>query len=128
MKPVSIVFSNFSPCLVWHYSNTNTDFHCAVAVSVTALNNLVIKQEDPIVAMRHLSHAFRLINERLSGNDAVSDTTIAVVVIMAKYEDLQGQYHQGLVHLEGLQRMVQLRGGMSQLMKNMPALAQKILR
>lgn len=99
-----------------------------MAVSVTALNNLAITQEDPTEGMHHLSHAFRLVNERLSGKDAVSDTTIAVVVIMSQYQRLQGQYRQGLVHLEGLQRMVELRGGISQLTTNKPGLAQKIFR
>ncbi|RDW60302.1 hypothetical protein BP5796_11908 [Coleophoma crateriformis] len=95
-------------------------FHCAVAVSVTALNNLVIKQEDPIEAVQHISHAFRLINAKLSGDGDVSDTTIAAVIIMSQYERLQGQYRQGVVHLEGLQRMVELRGGISKLTKNKP--------
>lgn len=97
-------------------------------MSVTALNNLVIEQEDPTEAMRHLSHTFRLVNERLSGNDAVSDPTIAVVLTMAKYERLQGQHRHSLVHFEGLRRMVELRGGISQLTRNKPDLAQKIFR
>ncbi|RDW84262.1 hypothetical protein BP6252_01852 [Coleophoma cylindrospora] len=106
----------------------DVDFHCAVAVSVTALNNLVIKQEDPIEAVQHISHAFRLINAKLSGDGAVSDTTIASVIIMSQYERLQGQYRQGVVHLEGLQRMVELRGGISKLTKNQHGMAQKIFR
>lgn len=99
-----------------------------MALSVIALNNLVINQEDHMQAIRHLSHTFRLVNERLSGNDAVSDTTIAVVVMMAQYERHSSQHSQGLVHLKGLQRIVELRGGISQLTKNKPSLAQKIFR
>ncbi|ESZ90722.1 hypothetical protein SBOR_8882 [Sclerotinia borealis F-4128] len=54
--------------------------YCGIAVSVTALNNIVRNQEDPKTAMHHLSRAFRLINSKLSGSDAVADTTIAVVM------------------------------------------------
>jgi hypothetical protein len=85
-------------------------------------------QEDPTEAIRHLSHTFRLVNERLSGNDAVSDSTIAVVVSMAQYERLQGHYCQGLIHIKGLQRIIELRGGISQLAKTSPALVPKIFR
>jgi hypothetical protein len=97
-------------------------------MSVTVLNNLLIKQENPTEGLHHLSRAFNLVNERLSGNDALSDTTLAVVVAMAQYARLQGQYHQGAVHLEGLQRMIELRGGVSQLASSEPGLAQMIFK
>ena len=112
----------------WPVSNADTDFHCVMAMSVTVLNNLLIKQEDPTEAIRHMSQALRLVSERLSGNDAVSDTTLAVVVAMAQCARLQGQYRQGLVHLEGLQQMIELRGGVSQLTRNQPGLAQMIFK
>ncbi|KAF7853358.1 uncharacterized protein EAF02_012012 [Botrytis sinoallii] len=102
--------------------------HCGVAVSVTALNNIVLNQEDPKIAMHHLSLAFRLVNEKLSGNEAASDTTIAVVLTMSHYYRLQGQFSQGLVHLQGLERMVKMRGGISNLKKKQYTLAQKIFR
>lgn len=78
--------------------------------------------------MRHLSCTFRLVNEKLSGKEALSDTTMAVLIAMAQYDRLRAQYRQGLVHFEGLQRMVELRGGISQLMPYNPGLAQKIFR
>ncbi|KAJ8069238.1 hypothetical protein OCU04_002904 [Sclerotinia nivalis] len=102
--------------------------HCGVAVSITALNNLIINQEDPKTAMHHLSRAFRLINDKLSGNDAVADTTIAVVLTMSHYYRLQGQFRQGLVHLQKLEKMVEMRGGIASLEKEQFTLAQKIFR
>ncbi|KAF2812783.1 uncharacterized protein BDZ99DRAFT_555576 [Mytilinidion resinicola] len=103
------------------------DFHCVIAVSTTALNNLVIKQEDSTETMRHLSRMFRIVNERLSGSDTVSDTTIAVVLLLTQYERIQNQYYQGLVHLEGLHRMAELRGGICKLTRDAPTLAKKII-
>lgn len=78
--------------------------------------------------MNHLSRAFRLINDKLSGNDAVSDTSIAVVLTMSHYYRLQGLFRQGLVHLLGLERMVRLRGGIEVLKREQFTLAQKIFR
>ncbi len=104
------------------------DFHCTVAVYVAAINTLVVEPEDSREAMHHLAQTLRLLNERLSAKGIVSDTTIAVVVIMAGYAYLLGQYDQGLVHLKGLQQMVELRGGVSQLTRNKPGFASKILR
>ncbi|OBT82419.1 hypothetical protein VE02_09391 [Pseudogymnoascus sp. 03VT05] len=103
-------------------------FHCAIAASVTARNGLVVEKDDPKEAMRHLSQTFRLINERLSGNDAVSDATIAVVVILAQHERMRGHHREGLVHVGGLERMVQLRGGVTALSKYRPGLTQKMFK
>ena len=103
-------------------------FHCAIAASVTARNGLVVEKDDPKEAMRHLSQTFRLINERLSGNDAVSDATIAVVVILAQHERLRGHYREGLVHVGGMERMVQLRGGVVALSRYRPGLTQKMFK
>jgi hypothetical protein len=97
-------------------------------VSISALNNLARKQEDAEKVTHHISQALRLVNEKLSGKNAISNTNIAVVVIMAQFERLQNHYRQGLVHLDGLQRMVELRGGISQLKRDKPSLAQKIHR
>jgi len=78
--------------------------------------------------MRHLSQTFHLINQRLSSCDPVSDSTIAVVVSLTHYDRLQGRYRQGLVHLKGLQQIVELRGGVSEFTKSNRSLALKIFR
>jgi hypothetical protein len=77
--------------------------------------------------MRHVSNTLRLVNKKLSGGEALSDSTFAVVICMCIYERLRGEYDKGLVHLKGLQRMVELRGGISQLTSN-SSLVQKIFR
>lgn len=103
-------------------------FHCAIATSVTARNGLLVEKDDPKEAMCHLSQTFRLVNERFSGNDAVSDATIAVVVILAQHERLRGNHREGLVHVGGLERMVQLRGGVRALSRYRPGLTQKMFK
>ena len=121
-----------STCFVPDYiipTLTDTEvFHCAIATSVTARNGLIVEKDDPNEAMRHLSQTFRLVNERLSGNDAVSDATIAVVVILAQHERLRGNHREGLVHVGGLERMVQLRRGVTALSRYRPGLTQKMFK
>ncbi|KAI1803530.1 hypothetical protein F4811DRAFT_562433 [Daldinia bambusicola] len=103
-------------------------FHCAMAASIAAKNMLTSSSENFSEGLRHLSHSLRIVNQRLSGEKALSDTTLASVVAMLQYERMCGQYHQSLVHFRGLQRMVELRGGISQLRRDKPELAQKIFR
>jgi hypothetical protein len=53
---------------------------------------------------------------------------MAAVVSLAIYQQLHHQPAIGLVHLKGLHRMIQLRGGIDRLMRENRALAMKPLR
>ncbi|KAK9649136.1 hypothetical protein HCH54_003555 [Aspergillus fumigatus] len=103
-------------------------FHCAVATSILCLNDLVTRKEGILQAMSHISHTFRLINQRLSGQEAISDTTMAVIFSMSQYERHQNEYQRGFVHVQALRRMVQLQGGLLQVTKSNHILVQKMLR
>ena len=65
---------------------------------------------------------------KLSGPFSVSDSAIAAVVSLAIYQQVHRQPTTGLVHLYGLHRMIQLRGGITRLMQENRALALKPLR
>ena len=97
-------------------------------MSVVSFNNIPIEEDDPMLAVRHLSRTFLLTNQRLSRTDAVSDASMAVVVLMAQYERQRERYIKGLTHIDGLQLMVEMRGGISQLARDKPSLCQKIIR
>ena len=75
--------------------------------------------------LRHMSQAYKLINERLSSNKACSDQAIAVVTVLAIYQRMHDHNPNGLVHFNGLCRMIQLRGGLAKLAKENRTLAQK---
>jgi hypothetical protein len=79
-------------------------------------------------AMRHLAYSLRLVNQKLLGDEATSDTTVMAVIGMTQYERLSGHHRRGLVHLDGLEHMVNLRGGMARLARLHWHLAQKIFR
>lgn len=65
-----------------------------------------------------------MVNQMLSGPESVSDIAIATVTTLALYERAHQQL-TGLVHLDGLYRMIQLRGGIARLTKVNRCLAQK---
>lgn len=79
-------------------------------------------------ALYHISQAYSLVNMKLSGPDCVSDNAIAAVVSLAIYQQIHHLYSTGLIHLDGLRRMIELRGGMAKLIKQNRALAVKPLR
>lgn len=76
--------------------------------------------------MHHICRALRLMNDRLSKEDAASNENLFAVLVLGLYERQQGNYYRGLVHLMGLERMVQLRGGLAALAKI--GLTRKIFR
>lgn len=108
--------------------NFDAGFHCAMATAIPCLNKLASKPEGVFQAMRHVSHTLRLVNQKLSDQSAVTDLTISAIVNMAQYEHHQNQHQQGFIHVQGLRRIAQLRGGVSELMKSPSSLVQKILR
>jgi hypothetical protein len=76
-------------------------------------------------ALEHLSKAYKLTQRRLTGPEAISNKAIAGVTILAIYQLVHGNVKVGLVHFDGLCRMIRLRGGLAKLMEHNRALAQK---
>ena len=67
------------------------------------------------VAMLHFKKGLRLLRERLMGEDneiKISDSTISVVLKLASAALFEGDYQTSKYHMEGLRRMVGLRGGL----------------
>lgn len=69
-----------------------------MATAITCLNGM-------LQAMHHRSQTFRLVNQELSSQSALTDLTITAIVSMAQYEHHQNQYQQGLVHVQGLRKV-----------------------
>ncbi|KAE8381499.1 hypothetical protein BDV26DRAFT_255307 [Aspergillus bertholletiae] len=103
-------------------------FHSTMATALLSFDSLVSKPYGKMQALRHASHTFRLVNQKLCSQSAVTDLTIAAVVSMAQYEYHQKRYQQGSAHVQGLWQIAQLRGGVSNLATNPSGLGQKVLR
>ncbi|KAF4210731.1 hypothetical protein CNMCM8980_005897 [Aspergillus fumigatiaffinis] len=103
-------------------------FHSTLAISSSYVDFLRRKPSISSKTLHHISQAYALVNVKLSGPFSVSDSAIAAVVSLAIYQQVHHQPATGLVHLHGLYRMIQLRGGIARLMQENRALALKPLR
>lgn len=78
-------------------------------------------------AIGHLSQAIQLVNSKLASGEALSDKTIFVVLGLTIHEQLRDDRHKWKIHFNGLCRLVELRGGLTQLVENR-GLVEKICR
>ncbi|TRX96054.1 hypothetical protein FHL15_003196 [Xylaria flabelliformis] len=102
----------------------------AFAMSVTAAVSLPVTHQETTEALSHLSRSMRLVNQRLAGEQkvALSDTTLGAVIVMVQLERLLGYHRYALIHFDGLQKIIALRGGIVTLFQENPGIAQKALR
>ena len=136
--------SRFGLIMSWqmkHVSNVSTchvhsptlipyppDFHSTLAISASYVDFFERKPGISSKTLYHISQAYALVNLKLSGPESISDSAIAAVVTLAIYQQIHHLHSTGLIHLNGLYRMIQLRGGIARLMKENRALALKPLR
>ncbi|KAK3949828.1 hypothetical protein QBC32DRAFT_266050 [Pseudoneurospora amorphoporcata] len=98
-----------------------TSFHCAIALMAALSDFFFGDQALTPDAIYHLSQAIHMVNQTLETNDAVSDSNLAVVNFLVIQELLKDSIKsKAEVHLKGLQRMVELRGGLMSLGEDNP--------
>ncbi|KAI3326228.1 hypothetical protein HD806DRAFT_532877 [Xylariaceae sp. AK1471] len=103
-------------------------FHCTIALSSACAAFLTKESYDSPVALYHMAQTFCLINQKLSSNEALSDSTIAVVTSTSVYDRLYGNPQKAMIHLEGVSRIIALRGGIGELAKRNFIIAEKAFR
>ncbi|KAK2763180.1 hypothetical protein FQN54_009816 [Arachnomyces sp. PD_36] len=77
--------------------------------------HLPIESLHPITvdSLYHKGEAIRLVNEKLSNPiEATTDATVVAITVLCIGEIFKGHYEQILMHLEGLRRVVTLRGSL----------------
>ena len=79
------------------------------------------------LAMYHLSKTYEKVKSLINGPAALSDSTIGIVVSLIVQEQIRNEYAGALAHAGGLNKMIQLRGGLSRL-EECPALLMKICK
>jgi uncharacterized protein YqfB (UPF0267 family) len=67
---------------------------------------------------RHFTTALRLTNKRISEDRCISNVAIACVEVLCCIALKFDNREQSKMHLEGLSRMIQLRGGLEHLEKS----------
>ncbi|KAH8706319.1 hypothetical protein BGZ61DRAFT_449721 [Ilyonectria robusta] len=103
--------------------------HSLLAMTATYLTLFHKPGSETLEATRHFSQAFRLINHKLSQPSTPSDSTLAVVASFAIHSNLIRDTPRGLIHFDGLQRILSLRpGGLASLGDSNRTLMHKICR
>jgi hypothetical protein len=86
-------------------------------------------KDESIETARHLSQALRLLNYDLSTSPVPQETSITMVVSLALLANMSGDLQSSQIHLEGLQRIIDLYpGGLEGIRGSNKALMQKICR
>jgi hypothetical protein len=73
-------------------------------------------------AMHHLSRTFDLVKKRLESDEALSDSTLGLILMLIIQEQIRKEHVQAEVHYEGLRKIIELRGGLGELENNLPLL------
>lgn len=90
-------------------------YHCSLAV-MAAMNDFFYGREVASPkAMAHLGQAISLVKQSLETAEALSNSNISVVNFLIVQGLVREERTMAEVHLKGLQRMIGLRGGLSQL-------------
>ena len=136
--PNTGILLNFYHCLNTNSFGLNPDgdwfdlirgdaapLHALLSVS-GRIRALQLGVEEHVDVFRHEAEAIKLINERLSDNgEGLSDTLIAAVAVLVNQEAMTRSFKSAQVHMQGLVRMVQLRGGLEKI--NSKAVLQRVI-
>ncbi|KAF2096856.1 hypothetical protein NA57DRAFT_42558 [Rhizodiscina lignyota] len=79
-------------------------------------------------ALVHLSNTYRCLARNLQTDKIPADSTIAAVMSLAIHDDLRGQPARSKVHIDALQKMVQIRGGITEFLPRDHYMIHKICR
>lgn len=88
-----------------------------VVFSCQAYLSLLSGQQTPTTMRREMAHysdSLRLLRKRLSGQNEdykICDSTVLVVLNFATHAYISGDYSSTKHHIEGLRRIVDMRGG-----------------
>lgn len=96
--------------------------HCSIALMETCNEFFFSDGVSSPTALYHLSQTFTLVNKRLQSDEALSDSTLGIVVMLIFQEQMRKEKLESEIHYEGLRKMIELRGGLCQLERNLPLL------
>ena len=78
--------------------------------------------EDSPAAIYHLSNSLKYVRQRLESSEALSDSTMGIVMSLITQEQCRHQHKAASVHMDGLAEMIKLRGGLDSLNSCLPVL------
>ncbi|KAJ5808822.1 hypothetical protein N7474_010091 [Penicillium riverlandense] len=104
-------------------------FHCGLAMTGAHVSVFRGHPDEALEVTRHLSQALRLLRRDLNTAAVPQDPSVAVVISLVIYANLSGAVRESCIHLDGLQRILELRpGGLEALRVRNRELMNKIRR
>ncbi|KAJ5626571.1 hypothetical protein N7528_003998 [Penicillium herquei] len=100
----------------------HASYRCNVGLmqACNAIFSPVSDGRDSAKALYHVSQTLNEVRKRLKGPDAISDSSISMIVSLISQEQLANQLENAEIHARGLQQIVRLRGGIGSLEGNLP--------
>ncbi|CAI6096671.1 hypothetical protein V2G26_016431 [Clonostachys chloroleuca] len=100
---------------------------CSVSL-MQAFNEFFLTHgRDSPTALHYLGKTFGIVQQRLESPKALEDSTIGMIISLITQEYIRQQTQTAKLHLEGLKRIVNLRGGLKQFESN-PGVLYKICK
>ncbi|OKL63372.1 hypothetical protein UA08_01924 [Talaromyces atroroseus] len=94
-------------------------FLCTMAL-LEATNELFLRGGvSSTNALRHLSRSLALLKRRLESENAMSDSTLAIIITLILHEQIRNGLRECKIHYEGLKQLIELRGGLDQFERNL---------
>ncbi|KAE8326024.1 hypothetical protein BDV39DRAFT_216191 [Aspergillus sergii] len=120
LYPISLGFSLCEVKLLWLrlVFTDEAAYHCNLSL-MQACNEIYLGNGTSSRALYHLSQTLTQIQRRLDSCDALSDSTMGLIISLIMQEQIRSQGAAAEVHARGLQKMVELRGGLSGLDRNL---------
>ncbi|KAB8268312.1 hypothetical protein BDV30DRAFT_17796 [Aspergillus minisclerotigenes] len=120
LYPISLGFSLCEVKLLWLrlVFTDEAAYHCNLSL-MQACNEIYLGNETSSRALYHLSQTLTQIQRRLDSCDALSESTMGLIISLIMQEQIRSQGAAAEVHARGLQKMVELRGGLSDLERNL---------
>lgn len=97
---------------------SETFLHASQLMATISLDGIRGKEETSPQAMRHLANTYRCFNRDLKLRTIPTDADMAVVVSLAVHGNLENQFGVSKVHLEALDQMLEIRGGIEKFSTN----------
>lgn len=80
---------------------------------MSACNDLILGNGTPShSSLHHLTETIQIVKRRLASDQALSNSTIAIVLSLVQQEQMRDELGAARTHAKGLGKMVELRGGL----------------
>ncbi|KAH6664818.1 hypothetical protein F5X68DRAFT_237252 [Plectosphaerella plurivora] len=104
--------SSVSDWLAFVYHD-ETYLNCTLAIAASYTDSFAGHAQVSPRALGYLCKAYALINKKLSSPEATTSPVIASVTSLVVYHRIHDSQAAGLIHFDGLERIIRLRGGMT---------------